>query len=93
MSSAHDAKSALTLIASGVHVDLLFSDVIMPGPVRTVDMARRAKQLLPNLVVLYTSGFIENAIGQLGTIDKDIHLLSKPYTAETLASKVRELLA
>ena len=44
---ASDAQSALSVLDSGVHIDMLFTDVVMPGPVRSVELARRAKELIP----------------------------------------------
>lgn len=89
---AHDGQSALAVIQSGVHVDLLFTDVVMPGPVRSPDLARQAKALLPSLEVLFTSGYTENAIVHGGRLDPGVSLLSKPYRREDLARKLRELL-
>ena len=89
---AADAQSALSVLESGVRVDLLFSDVVMPGPMRSVDLARRAKEMLPGLEVLFTSGYTENAIVHGGRLDQGIELLSKPYTREALARKIRHVL-
>src|SRR5690606_6961416 len=44
---AGDAQSALTVLQSGIHVDLLFTDVVMPGPLRSPELAHRARHLLP----------------------------------------------
>ena len=90
---ARDAQSALTVIESGVPMDLLFTDVVMPGPLRSPELARRAKERLPNLAVLFTSGYTENAIVHHGRLDPGVELLSKPYTREALARKVRHVLA
>jgi PAS domain S-box-containing protein len=89
---ASNAQGALHIVQSGVHVDLLFSDVVMPGPVRSPELAQKAKQLLPNLVVLFTSGYTQNAIVHGGRLDPGVELLSKPYRREDLALKVRRLL-
>ena len=79
---ADDGEAALALIARVVAaqgaIDLLFTDVVMPGPVRSTDLAARAQQALPGLAVLYTSGYTRDALcgrppGQGG------QLLSKPY--------------
>jgi signal transduction histidine kinase/DNA-binding response OmpR family regulator len=86
---AVDAQSALSVLESGVHVDLLFSDVVMPGPMRTVELARRAKEMLPALEVLFTSGYTENAIVHGGRLDPGVALISKPYRRDALARKVR----
>jgi PAS domain S-box-containing protein len=89
---AADGQSALAVIQSGMHVDLLFTDVVMPGPVRSPDLARQAKALLPDLEVLFTSGYTENAIVHGGRLDPGLSLLSKPYRKEDLARKLRHLL-
>ena len=88
-----DAASALNLLDSGVRIDLLFTDVVMPGPMRGPELARRARERIPGLAVLFTSGYTENAIMQGGRLDPDVELLSKPYTAEALARKLRQMLA
>ena len=90
---ASDAASALTVIDSGVQVDLLFTDVVMPGPLRSPDLARKARERLPQLAVLFTSGYTENAIVHGGRVDAGVELLGKPYTREALAKKIRHVLA
>lgn len=55
--TARDAASALTVIESGAPIDLLFTDVVMPGPLRSPELARMARQRLPSLAVLFTSGY------------------------------------
>ena len=90
---ARDAASALSVIESGVTIDLLFTDVVMPGPLRSTDLARRAREHLPNLAVLFTSGYAENSIVHEGRLDAGIALLSKPYSQEALARKIRASLA
>ncbi|MFM9433050.1 PAS domain S-box-containing protein [Janthinobacterium sp. CG_23.3] len=90
---ANTAQSALTVIKSGVVVDLLFTDVVMPGELRSPEMARQAKLLLPKLAVLFTSGYTQNAIMHGGRLEPGIELLSKPYRREDLARKVHHLLA
>jgi PAS domain S-box-containing protein len=90
---ANDAEQALTVVASGVHIDLLFTDVVMPGPLRSPEMARQAVQMLPRLKVLFTSGYTQNAIVHGGRLDPGVELLSKPYSRQQLALKVRQVLA
>ena len=90
---AHDAQSALAVIESGVAIDLLFTDVVMPGPLKSPEMARKAKERLPRLSVLFTSGYTENAIVHGGRLDEGVNLLSKPYGRDQLARKIRQVLA
>ncbi|EIF30771.1 PAS domain S-box [Burkholderia sp. Ch1-1] len=89
---ADDAEQALAVIRSGVHIDLVFTDVVMPGPLRSPDMAAQALQFLPRLKVLFTSGYTQNAIVHGGRLDPGVELLSKPYSREQLAYKIRQLL-
>jgi CheY-like chemotaxis protein len=87
---ADDAEQALAVIRSGVHIDVLFTDVVMPGRLRSRDMARQAASMLPHLKILFTSGYTQNAIG--GRLDPGVELLSKPYSQEELAHKLRRIL-
>ncbi|CAM3528316.1 histidine kinase [Bordetella sputigena] len=89
---AKDAQSALAIVESGVPIDLLFTDVVMPGPLRSPELARKTRERLPNVAVLFTSGYTENAIVHGGRLDEGIDLLSKPYTREALARKIRHVL-
>jgi PAS domain S-box-containing protein len=89
---AAEPQSALAILKSGVPVDLVFTDVVMPGPMRSTELARQAKALLPDIEVLFTSGYTENAIVHAGRLDPGVHLLSKPHRREDLARKVRQLL-
>jgi len=90
---APDAASALAVIDSGVPIDLLFTDVVMPGRLRSPELARMARERLPNLAVLFTSGYTENAIVHGGRLDPGVELLGKPYTRERLARRIRKVLA
>ena len=91
--TANDAASALTVIESGVSIDLLFTDVVMPGTLKSPELARKARERLPGVAVLFTSGYTENAIVHGGRLDLGVELLSKPYSREMLARKVRQVMA
>ncbi|MEH3087662.1 MAG: response regulator [Xylophilus ampelinus] len=90
---ASDAAKGLAVIESGIPVDLLFTDVVMPGALKSPEMARQARQRIPDLAVLFTSGYTENSIVHGGRLDAGVELLSKPYSREALARKVRHVLA
>jgi CheY-like chemotaxis protein len=89
---ADDPDSALAVLRAGVRCDLLFTDVVMPGTMKSTELAHQAKLLLPDLQVLFTSGYTQNAIIHGGRLDPGVQLLSKPYRREDLARKVRQLL-
>jgi CheY-like chemotaxis protein len=90
---ADNAADALGVVKSGLAVDLLFTDVVMPGALRSPELARQAKALQPGMAVLFTSGYTQNAIVHGGRLDPGVELLSKPYGRDQLARKVRHLLA
>jgi len=90
---ASDAEQALALLSAGEHVDLVFTDVVMPGPMRTRDFAQRLRELRPGLPVLFTSGYTDNAIIHQGRLDEGVHLISKPYAKADLARRIAALLA
>jgi CheY-like chemotaxis protein len=87
-----DGRQALHIIRSGRQVDLLFTDVVMPGGMSGPDLAAAARQLRPDLKVLYTSGYPENAIAHQGRLQAGVHLLSKPYRRAELGLKLRKVL-
>lgn len=90
--TAKDAASAVPVLESGVKIDLLFTDVVMPGPLRSPELARKAKERLPGLAVLFTSGYTENAIVHGGRLDPGVNLLTKPYSRQLLALRIRKVL-
>jgi len=90
---ASDGQSALSIIDSGLPIDLLFTDVVMPGELRSPELARRAKAILPGLEILFTSGYTQDAIVHGGRLDAGVELLSKPYRREDLARKIRFMFA
>lgn len=89
---ADSAKAGLDIVQTDAQIDLLFTDVIMPGSLKTRDFTAQAAALRPGLPVLYTSGYTENAIVHHGRLDEGVHLLSKPYSRNDLARKVAQIL-
>jgi CheY-like chemotaxis protein len=90
--TAKDAQSALAIVESGAAIDLLFTDVVMPGTLRSPELARQTRARLPSVAVLFTSGYTDNVIVHAGRLDPGVELLSKPYTREALARKIRHVL-
>lgn len=89
---AENALDALATLAGGVPVDLIFTDVVMPGPVRSTELVQQAKALFPDIAVLFTSGYTRDAIMHGGRLAPGVELLSKPYRREDLARKIRFVL-
>ncbi|MBD2234490.1 PAS domain S-box protein [Phormidium tenue] len=90
---ATSGPAALALLSQPDSIDLLFTDVVMPGGMSGRDLAELAQQIRPGLRVLYTSGYSDNAIVHQGRLDAGILLLSKPYGRTELSQKIREALA
>ena len=88
---AANADEALTIIASDQRIDLLFTDVVLPGRSGRV-LADEAAVLRPGLRVLYTTGYSRDAIVHQGRLDPGVRLLSKPFTLEQLADRIRAAL-
>jgi len=90
---ADNAAAAMVILSSGIQIDLLFTDVVMPGEMRSPELARQARVLHPGIEVLFTSGYTQNAIVHDGKLDAGVQLLSKPYAREQLARKLRQMLS
>ncbi|AYH42573.1 PAS domain S-box protein [Azoarcus sp. DN11] len=89
---AAEGRTALALLAQDPGIDLLFTDVVLPGGMNGPEIARRARQLRPDLKLLYTSGYTGNALQEHEAIPGEFRMISKPYAIEDLAQIVREVL-
>jgi PAS domain S-box-containing protein len=90
---AQDASSALELLSSDARFDLMFTDIIMPGGVNGVELCEKARALLPDLRVLFTSGFPASALDHLKAADHEkVQLLNKPYRGSDLIAMVSGIL-
>jgi signal transduction histidine kinase/CheY-like chemotaxis protein len=90
---ASTAAAALALIRSKHRIDLLFTDVVLPGGTNGRELADRVRERAPAMPVLFTTGYTRNAIVHNGRLDANVNLLGKPYTQADLARKVREVLS
>ena len=89
---AHDGPSALRLLERQLRVDLLFSDVVLPGGLTGAQVGAQARAIRPGLKVLFTTGYARNAIIHHGRLDKGVHLITKPFSLNDLAAKIRDVL-
>jgi PAS domain S-box-containing protein len=86
---APNAAEALKIIDTDIPIDLLFTDVIMPGAMNGRQLVDEALKRRPGLKTLYTSGYTENAIVHHGRLDSGVLLLAKPYRKSELAKMIR----
>jgi signal transduction histidine kinase/CheY-like chemotaxis protein len=86
---AGGTEEACTILKGQKTIDLLFTDVIMPGVMTSPQLAALARQLHPDIRVLFTSGYSEDAVTHEGRLDDGVTLLSKPYVRDDLAKAIR----
>ncbi len=89
---AGDAMEGVRLIVDRGGIDLLFTDVGLPGGVNGRALADAARSARPGLRVLFTTGYTRHAILQNGTLDPGVHFIAKPFNLAALAAKIREVL-
>lgn len=89
---AHDGPAALRALDQQPRVDLLFTDVVLPGGMTGAQVAAQARATRPSLKVLFTTGYARNAIIHHGRLDKGVQLITKPFSFDDLAAKVRDVL-
>lgn len=90
--SASNGSEAMEIIQSDADIDLLFTDVVMPGGMSGRELSDKAQRIRPQLKVLFTSGYTENSIVHHGRLDPGVMLLSKPYSRDELTTKIRKSL-
>lgn len=89
---ADNADRALEQLDGAEHIDLLFSDLIMPGGMNGVMLAREVKRRRPSMRVLLTTGYAESSIERVDARGAEFELIQKPYKRSELAIKVRQVL-
>ncbi|MFC6050670.1 response regulator, partial [Methylobacterium hispanicum] len=90
---AADGEEALRVFgANAAAVDLLLTDVVLPGKVRGRELSERIRALRPEVKVVYMSGYTENSIVHHGRLDDGVRLIGKPFKREQLALKVADAL-
>jgi len=89
---APHAGAALNLVRSGIPIDLVFTDVIMPGEISSLQLSEAVREHLPETHILFTSGYAEGVLAHEGRLDPGVNLLQKPYTPDVLSNRIRHLL-
>jgi DNA-binding response OmpR family regulator len=81
------------MLQSAARVDLLITDIGLPGGLNGRQVADSARKLQPDMKVLFITGYAENAVLSHGRIDAGMHVMTKPFAMEGLASRIQSLLA
>ncbi len=90
---AADGPAGLQVLRSDVRLDLLVTDVGLPGGMNGRQVADAGRAVRPDLKVLFITGYAENAVVGNGHLDPGMHVLTKPFAMEALASRIKELIA
>jgi CheY-like chemotaxis protein len=90
---AEDGPSSVRVLQSDIRIDLLVTDVGLPGGMNGRQVADAARQARPDLKVLFITGYAENAVLSHGHLDANMHILTKPFSMGDLANRVQELIA
>jgi CheY-like chemotaxis protein len=87
-----DAASGLKILESDVKIDLLITDVGLPGGMNGRDLAEAGRKRRPDLKVLFITGYAENAAISSGQLEPKMHVLSKPFAIDALAARIRSII-
>jgi len=90
--AAQNGQEALQILRATRNVDLLFSDIVMPGGINGVQLAREARRLQPKLKVLLVSGYTAAVLNEKNGVPKEFPVLAKPYGRDQLATNLREII-
>ena len=91
--SAESGQAGLDIVASGVRIDLLLTDVGLPGGMNGRQLADAARKQRPGLKVLFITGYTENAVASDGWMQEGMQVMTKPFALNTLAAKVQSILS
>lgn len=86
-----DGPSAIGVLEKRT-VDLVFTDVVLPGGMTGAEVVTRARELWPGIKALFTTGYARNAIVHNGRLDRGVQLITKPFSFDDLAARIRDIL-
>ncbi|MCW8933280.1 MAG: PAS domain-containing protein [Gammaproteobacteria bacterium] len=87
-----NGKKALQVLEANPHINLVFSDIVMPGGINGYELAEQVAEKYPQLKILLTSGYTQKAVARNGQARFAVNLLSKPYSRQELAKRIRDML-
>jgi CheY-like chemotaxis protein len=88
---AHSGRSGLSVVESGARLDLLITDVGLPGGMDGRQLADAVRQQRPNLKALFVTGYAESAALEISRREQGIEIMIKPFTVDALLAKVQEM--
>ncbi len=89
---AADGEAAIACLREGQRIDLIFTDLVLPGGMNGVEIAKEAKRIQPNIKVIYATGYVDNEVMKKGELEPGATLVSKPYELVRLLKLVRDVL-
>jgi CheY-like chemotaxis protein len=89
---ATDGPSGLRILQSSARIDLLITDVGLPGGMNGRQVADAARALRPDLKVLFVTGYAENAVIRNGHLDRGMEVITKPFSTTALSGRIRDLI-
>ena len=89
---AADGKEAIEALKHTPGIDLLLTDVVLPGGMSGLDVAREAPRFIPDIKIIFTSGYAEHVLARHGEINADVQLINKPFRRDDVARKLRAAL-
>ena len=90
---AEDGHDALALFDGSERIDLLFTDIVMPGGINGLDLARRLREHLPALNVIYTTGYSDDILAKSGPLDDGAVVLRKPYNSKAMTAALERAMS